>query len=98
MVCAKPSVGSYCPEHQRARDRVKEASRDQKKRAAYRDEGYMAYRRWVLKTKPRCHLCGIYGADSVDHIIPLSKGGRNERNNWAPAHRTCNFRKGDGSP
>lgn len=35
---------------------------------------------------------------SVDHIIPLSKGGAHEQSNLQWAHLVCNFRKGDRLP
>jgi 5-methylcytosine-specific restriction endonuclease McrA len=45
-----------------------------------------------------CHICGrvisleIGSPDrlSLDHIIPLSRGGKNTKDNIAPAHRRCN--------
>ena len=52
-------------------------------------------------------ICGICGDDialslrwpdamslSIDHIIPLARGGTNEDHNLQPAHLRCNFRKG----
>jgi 5-methylcytosine-specific restriction endonuclease McrA len=32
---------------------------------------------------------------SIDHIIPLSKGGAHELHNVHIAHRTCNHSKGN---
>jgi 5-methylcytosine-specific restriction endonuclease McrA len=32
---------------------------------------------------------------SIDHIVPLSKGGAHEQSNLQWAHLVCNFRKGD---
>jgi 5-methylcytosine-specific restriction endonuclease McrA len=49
----------------------------------------------VLAASDFCYLCGFPGADSVDHLIPRSKGGTNDRSNLAPAHVACNARKGD---
>lgn len=60
-------------------------------------------------THPRkeavCHICGLpippwlintnnplY--QTVDHVIPVSRGGDNSRANRAPAHRYCNNVKG----
>lgn len=53
-----------------------------------------------------CHLCflpippqvlshdhPLYG--TIDHIIPLSRGGRDTFDNRAPAHSFCNNRKGN---
>lgn len=52
-----------------------------------------------------CHLCGgeisqLAGRDdwmrvTLDHIIPLSKGGEHVWANVAPAHWRCNMDKGD---
>lgn len=41
-----------------------------------------------------CHLCGMPGADSIDHIVPRSMGGDNSLDNLAPAHRRCNSSRG----
>ncbi|QHD68213.1 hypothetical protein GS397_14950 [Sphingobium yanoikuyae] len=55
----------------------------------------------------RCHICGGHAprelrgtfaaeAPEVDHIIPMSRGGRHIESNVACAHRRCNIEKGDG--
>lgn len=43
-----------------------------------------------------CYLCLKpieFGKDSLEHKIPLSRGGTNEYNNLAIAHFICNIRK-----
>ena len=40
-----------------------------------------------------CWLCGQGGADSVDHVIPHSKGGTDGYENLKAAHMKCNDRK-----
>jgi hypothetical protein len=53
-----------------------------------------------------CHICGLNIPDgiaspthslfgTVDHAVPLSKGGRNELSNRSPSHRLCNQSKGN---
>lgn len=52
-----------------------------------------------------CHLCGEgisrhAGKDdwmkvTLDHVIPLSRGGTHTWDNVRPAHRKCNERKGN---
>jgi 5-methylcytosine-specific restriction endonuclease McrA len=37
-----------------------------------------------------CAYCGRPGADSWDHVIPLSEGGENMADNLLPAHQQCN--------
>lgn len=44
----------------------------------------------------RCHWCGgVFPATelTMDHIIPLSRGGKASRNNVAPACKQCNSNK-----
>lgn len=45
-----------------------------------------------------CHLClrwvSVHDA-SLDHVVPLSKGGQHTKDNVRLAHRVCNSRKGD---
>ena len=45
----------------------------------------------------KCAHCGLYFLDSdlmeVDHIIPKSKGGKDEYKNWQLLHRHCHDRK-----
>lgn len=51
----------------------------------------LALVRLVLATKGRtCHLCGLPGATSADHVIPWSHGGPNALENLEPAHQGCN--------
>lgn len=44
-----------------------------------------------------CHICGKRFTKSspatLDHVIPLSKGGKHEVTNLAAAHKSCNSRK-----
>lgn len=50
----------------------------------------------VLRAKGRtCHLCGLPGATTADHLVPWSHGGRNELDNLAPAHSACNSSRKD---
>lgn len=94
LVCFRPTghpTRSRCPECQ-ARNEAGRARRHPQ-RAAYKDPGYRAYRETVLRDRPPCHLCGLAGADTVDHLVPLVEGGTNDRANLAPAHRACNSRR-----
>ena len=53
----------------------------------------------------RCYLCGFRGPKdktpstdkwglTLDHIVPVSKGGAHVESNLRTAHRRCNSRKG----
>ncbi len=45
----------------------------------------------------RCQYCGSR-ADSIDHIVPRSRGGRDVWDNLAAACRPCNSAKRDRTP
>lgn len=45
----------------------------------------------------RCQYCGG-SAESIDHVIPRSKGGQHVWENVVACCRACNVRKGDRSP
>lgn len=47
-------------------------------------------RAYILARSDVCWICGVPGADTIDHRIPLVMGGGNEFANLAPAHRGCN--------
>ena len=46
-----------------------------------------------------CFYCGVLcdGTATVDHLIPVSKGGSDHRNNKVYACRLCNWAKGNRS-
>lgn len=46
----------------------------------------------VLRSGP-CVKCGTFKRLTVDHIYPVSKGGRDDRSNLQPMCLTCNIRK-----
>ncbi len=48
----------------------------------------------LLRDGGRCQYCGGR-ADSVDHVIPKSRGGRHSWDNVVAACRPCNTRKSD---
>lgn len=52
---------------------------------------------WQRKlAKGECHYCRRKVAPeelTMDHIVPLARGGRSTRGNVAPACKTCNSRK-----
>lgn len=50
-----------------------------------------------VRDEHRCQYCGGL-ADSIDHVIPRSRGGQNAWENVAAACRPCNLRKRDRTP
>lgn len=98
MPFVRPCITPGCPHrthHTRCSVCEREHNRERNadpKRQAYKDPVYRAYRRDGV-----CHLCGQPGADTLDHLVPLSKGGTNDPSNLRPAHRACNSRKGNST-
>lgn len=49
---------------------------------------------WQQKTAPGlCHYCGSkvsYRELTMDHLVPLSRGGRSTRENLVPSCKNCN--------
>ena len=42
-----------------------------------------------------CQYCGDENANTVDHVIPISKGGTDEPENLVAACSRCNYSKND---
>ena len=53
---------------------------------------------WQAKLKEYAYTCAYCHRPTkrltVDHVVPISRGGRNEISNIVPACRSCNSRKG----
>ena len=64
------------------------------------------YRQTIMRGRPPCALCGEPidyslphgdpGEFTIDHIIPIARGGPDTLSNLQAAHRECNRRKGAG--
>jgi 5-methylcytosine-specific restriction endonuclease McrA len=55
----------------------------------------------LLRDRHQCQYCGVQcrpGTITIDHIVPLSRGGRTVWENVVAACHTCNRRKGDQTP
>ncbi len=85
----KPPSG--CSEHRRTNWHKKAPGRD----AAYLNAGYRALRASILATKPPCSVPGCpRPATTLDHVLPLSQGGRNTRDNLRPMCEVHNRLRG----
>lgn len=57
----------------------------------------MSRRALFARDGHRCQYCGGL-ADSLDHVVPRSRGGQHTWENVAAACRPCNLRKRDRTP
>lgn len=46
----------------------------------------------------RCKLCGSSGNLTIDHIVPRSNGGSDDKENLRTLCRTCNINRGNYNP
>ena len=86
----------------------REYRRDTKRRGVRTPLGYVTARQLGDRDAWRCHLCrkrvdpALRWPDpmsaSVDHLIPVSDGGRDETSNLALSHLTCNLKRGASGP
>ena len=63
-------------------------------RVPYRGAAALTRRAVLERDGHRCVYCER-GADTIDHVVPRSRGGRNEWTNVVAACARCNHRKGD---
>lgn len=86
--CAGLTRGSYCDEHER-KPWPRSARRSQLSGWAQQKRA-----RRILRTDDTCYLCGLAGADQVDHVVPLAEGGADDVTNLRPVHsRPCHAEK-----
>lgn len=55
------------------------------------------HRERLLKIDPTCKYCGIIltvETATIDHVIPMSKGGTNAKDNLVLSCQKCNSQKG----
>lgn len=53
----------------------------------------------LKRTNNCCAICGRNDIDlTIDHIIPISRGGTNTPDNIQPLCKSCNCRKGNSTP
>jgi 5-methylcytosine-specific restriction endonuclease McrA len=63
----------------------------------YRRRTSLSRRAIFARDEHRCQYCGG-AADSIDHVMPRSRGGQHTWENVAAACRPCNLRKRDRTP
>jgi 5-methylcytosine-specific restriction protein A len=74
----------------------KEHIRNQPRRDAQAFIGKKNVRWWLFKRDSfLCLCCGDHQNLSVDHIVPINRGGENKLSNLQTLCRSCNSRKSD---
>lgn len=66
-------------------------------RRTYQLEDSVTKSHVLQRDKYICQYCGNYG-DTIDHIYPKSRGGKNTWGNFATACQSCNGYKADRTP
>jgi len=69
--------------------------------ATKRKGNYRKPKKEMLRRKPYCNWCGdllTTKTATLDHIIPISLGGLNNRNNYTLACEVCNTKRGNKMP
>ena len=68
-----------------------------------RARGMQQWRRSIFRAKqwrrdPRCGWCHatvLFEKSTIDHVVPLAKGGSDSPDNWMLSCFTCNHSRGD---
>lgn len=70
-------------------------------RTRNRKPSYKGVKRRLLRQYPGCHWCPMaldYASATLDHLIPLSKGGSNSEDNFVLACADCNKKRRNKMP
>ena len=97
-VCAEPSCpqladpgATYCDAHTPMREAWPDRDARRPKISGW--ERQRRNRVIMARHGRRCHICGQPGADQVDHVVPLARGGTDTMDNLRPAHKQCHQAK-----
>lgn len=88
--CPELTTQSLCPMHEAhaARERDKKRVRD---RTRFNSSWEIRRTRW-LRAHPWCVVCG-FAANTVDHIVSLSQGGKDDQTNYQSMCVSCHSKK-----
>jgi 5-methylcytosine-specific restriction endonuclease McrA len=70
------------------------------------ENGRLGWQEWAIvrlavfeRDDYTCRYCGVSGVKlECDHIMPISRGGSNDRSNLVTACQSCNRKKRDKTP
>lgn len=67
-----------------------------------RQKTYVPIKKRLYKKSNLCYRCGqeiiVFSDATLEHIVPLSKGGLDNPNNMALSHEGCNLMAGNSMP
>lgn len=90
--CAALTTERRCAKHEAEYQRERNSN---EARAPYNDPKYRKLRKHLLGLKSGCQSCGTTRDLTLDHHVPLAKGGTNAIENLGTVLcRSCNSRKG----
>ena len=99
--------GHICPECAKNKQKRRDNLKKEKRRVAAltKESAGITLAKLYERDAGVCWICGQlcdFGADSnsnlypsIDHVLPISKGGKDEWSNIKLAHRLCNSMRGD---
>ncbi len=67
-------------------------------RAIYKNHVPFSKKNVLIRDNFKCLYCGSTKNLTIDHVIPVSKGGKSSFNNCVTACRPCNSIKGNRTP
>lgn len=98
----RPELGKAVRDRYRARHpeliRQRQRENTHRRRALMADASPETAACMTQLLKQPCVYCGAVENITIDHVIPLSRGGKHEPANLAPACVTCNCSKGAKLP
>ena len=89
------SASGFCAMHQQVQQARRRIYDDRRGSSAQRGYGYawQQLRAEVIAQEPICRVCRIAPSAEVDHILPLKRGGSNDRANLQALCHACHVTK-----
>lgn len=88
---------AYARTYSKSKPWIGQASRMRRKARMAAVEKFVVsgrdWRRLRVRHRGCCFYCGVQGALTMDHLIPISRGGRHSIGNIVPACLSCNSSK-----
>jgi hypothetical protein len=96
-ILKNPSLDPVAYKKHKLRKQVQDANYKALKRECKKsDENHFTLEEWIEileKYSYKCVDCGTKENITIDHIKPISKGGKNNKNNIEPRCQSCNAKK-----